>query len=70
MAIQYNKLWKMLIDKKIKKSTPAQMAGISASTITKLIHGEYVSPEILERISRTLHCKISGIIELAKEDRQ
>ena len=49
MAVQYNKLWKRLIDMKIKKSSLTEMAGVSASTIAKLSHDEYVSLEILER---------------------
>lgn len=43
MAVQYNKLWKMLIDKKIKKSALAPLAGVTASTIVKLSHDEYVN---------------------------
>lgn len=67
MAVQYNKLWKMLIDKKIKKSALTPMAGISASTIAKLSHDEYVSLEILERICRSLHCEIGDVVEITKE---
>ena len=58
MAVQYNKLWKRLIDMKMKKSALTEMAGVSASTIAKLSHDEYVSLEILERICRALHCEI------------
>lgn len=67
MAVQYNKLWKQLIDMKIKKSALTQMAGVSASTISKLSHDEYVSLEILERICRALDCEIGDVVELAKE---
>ena len=70
MAVQYNKLWKRLIDMKIKKSGLTQMAGVSASTIAKLSHDEYVSLEILERICRALHCEIGDIVEITKEDRR
>ena len=48
MAVQYNKLWKRLID--MKKSALTEMAGVSASTIAKLSYDEYVSLEISERI--------------------
>ncbi len=67
MAVQYNKLWKQLIDMKIKKSALTQMAGVSASTISKLSHDEYVSLETLERICRALDCEIGDVVELAKE---
>lgn len=64
MAVQYNKLWKRLIDMKVKKSSLTEMAGVSASTIAKLSHDEYVSLEILERICRALHCEIGDVVEL------
>ena len=67
MAVQYNKLWKRLIDMKVKKSSLTEMAGVSASTIAKLSHDEYVSLEILERICRALHCEIGDVVELSKE---
>ena len=67
MAVQYSKLWKRLIDMKIKKSSLTEMAGVSASTIAKLSHDEYVSLEILERICRALHCEIGDVVELSKE---
>ena len=66
MAVQYNKLWKRLIDMKVKKSSLTEMAGVSASTIAKLSH-DYVSLEILERICRALHCEIGDVVELSKE---
>lgn len=52
---------------KVKKSSLTEMAGVSASTIAKLSHDEYVSLEILERICRALHCEIGDIVELSKE---
>ena len=67
MAVQYNKLWKRLIDMKVKKSSLTEMAGVSASTIAKLSHDEYVSLEILERLCRALHCEIGDVVELSKE---
>lgn len=66
MAVQYNKLWKRLIDMKMKKSALTEMAGVSASTIAKLSHDEYVSLEILERICRALHCEIGDVVELRR----
>ena len=67
MAVQYNKLWKLLIDRKMKKSALTSVAGVSASTIAKLRHDEYVSLEILQRICRALHCDIGDVVEVSKE---
>ena len=50
-----------------KKSSLTEMAGVSASTIAKLSHDEYVSLEILERICRALHCEIGDVVEPSKE---
>lgn len=52
MAVQYNRLWKLLIDKKMKKSALTELADVSSSTIAKLNRDEYVSLEVLERICR------------------
>ncbi|HOR77285.1 MAG TPA: helix-turn-helix transcriptional regulator [Anaerolineaceae bacterium] len=64
MAISYKKLWKLLIDKDLKKKDLRQMAGISASSITKLGKDENVNTEILERICKALDCDISDIMEM------
>lgn len=67
MAVQYNRLWKLLIDKKMKKSALTELADVSSSTIAKLNRDEYVSMEVLERICRALHCEIGDVVELSKE---
>lgn len=67
MGVQYNKLWKLLIDKKVKKSALTAMAGISDSTVSKLSHDQYVSLEVLERICRALHCEIGDVVEFTEE---
>lgn len=64
MAISYKKLWKLLIDKDLKKKDLRQMAGISSSSITKLGKDENVNTEILERICKALDCDISDIMEM------
>lgn len=67
MAVQYNQLWKLLIDRKMKKSALTQMAGVSSSTIVMLSHDEHVNLEILKRIRQALHCHIGDVMEIAKE---
>ena len=56
MAANYNKLWKILIDRKMKKTDLIELAGVSTTTLAKLSKDEYVSMEILYRI-----CKLSLI---------
>ena len=67
MPVSYDKLWKMLIDKKMKKSALTELADVSSSTIAKLNRDEYVSLEVLERICRALRCDIGDVVELTEE---
>ena len=62
MAVQYNRQWKLLIDKKMKKSALTELADVSSSTIAKLNRDEYVSLEVLERICRALRCDIGDVV--------
>ena len=70
MAVQYNRLWKLLIDKKMKKSALTKLADVSSSTIAKLNRDEYVSLEVLERICRALRCDIGDVVELTEESKK
>ena len=54
MAVQYNKLWKILIDKKMSKSDLRKMAGIAPNTMTKLRRDEMVAMPILDRMPKKL----------------
>ena len=67
MALSYNKLWKLLVDRGINKTELADLTGLSKSTIAKLTKGENVNTEVLERICVTLKCDINDIVEF-KED--
>ena len=64
MAICYNKLWTLLIDRKMKKTDLLEQAGISRGTLTKLNKDENVSTETLVRICTALKCDISDIVEI------
>lgn len=66
MALSYNKLWKLLIDKNINKTQLHEKVGISKSTITKLAKGENVNTAVLEKICLALDCEISDIVEISK----
>ena len=67
MAIYYNKLWKMLIDKNMKKKDLQSLAGVSSATITKLGRNENVNTEILQKICTALECDICDILEFVPD---
>lgn len=62
MAVSYNKLWKLLIDKKMKKKDLIERSGVSKSTLAKMTHDEHVSTEILLKICLVLQCDIGDIV--------
>ena len=68
MAVSYNKLWKLLIDKNMKKKELGKAAGISNSLIAKLGKNENVNTEIIEKICHALQCDFSDIMELTKDE--
>lgn len=65
MAFSYNRLFKLLIDRKMKKKDLCELAKISTTSVTKLSNGQNVNTEILDRICSALHCNISDIMEVA-----
>lgn len=64
MTISYNKLWKLLIDKGMKKGELQKRAQISASSIAKLGKNENVNTDILVKICTALDCELNDIMEL------
>ena len=64
MAVSYKKLWKLLIDRDMKKKDLQAAAGISWASVTKLSKGEAVSMEVLIKVCKTLNCDIGDIVEL------
>ena len=68
MAVTYKKLWKLLIDKDMKKKDLQTIAGISAASITKLGKNENVNMEIIEKICIALKCDISDILEITENE--
>jgi len=68
MAISYNKLWKLLIDKNMNKKDLRLAAGVSTSVIAKLGKGENVTTDILLKICDTLNCDIADIMEVYREE--
>ena len=70
MSVSYNKLWKLLIDKNMKKKELGEAAGISNSLIAKLGKNENVTVDVLVRICSALNCGMDDIMELIPDDRQ
>ena len=64
MFISYKKLWKLLIDKDMKKQDLQAAAHLSSSTIAKLTHSENVSTAILLKICSALNCDVADIMEV------
>ena len=68
MAVSYKKLWKLLIDKDMKKCDLEREAGITHYALNKLSQEKDVSTEVLGRICEVLHCSIDDIMEFVQED--
>ena len=64
MIISYKRLWKLLIDKDLKKKDLCEIAGVSPASITKMGKGGHVTTLIRQRICVALDCKIEDIMEL------
>ena len=67
MAVSYKKLWKLLIDKDIKKKDLSAKAGISPATITKMGKGGHVTTEVLLKICTALDCSVNDIMEIVSD---
>ena len=69
MAISYNKLWKLLIDKKMSKADLRKAAGIAPNTMTRLRRDEEVTLAVLNRICVTLDVNIGDVMEFTNDER-
>ena len=70
MAVQYNRLWKLLIDKKMKKTALKSAAGLSANVTARLGKDEYISLESIEKICGALSCGVDDILEFITADKK
>ena len=68
MATSYKKLWKLLIDKDMKKEDLRKAAGITTTAMAKLGRNETVHMDILLKICKALECDIADIMDVIKED--
>lgn len=68
MAISYKRLWKLLIDKEMKKKELVEKAGLSSYTLNKLNKSENVNTDTLIKICKALDCQLEDIMELVKDE--
>ena len=67
-TISYNKLWKLLIDKGIKRTELKSLAGVSTNVIAKLGKNETVAMETLAKICTALNCDIADVVEMTGDN--
>jgi len=67
MGVRYKKLWKILIDKDMKKKDLQETSGVSWASITKMSKGETVSMDVLIKICKSLQCNIGDILDLVDD---
>ena len=68
MAVSYKKLFKMLIDRDMKKKDLKDLAGISGNTINKLANNENVTMEVIEKICIHMGCTVDEIVEIIPDE--
>lgn len=68
--VSYKKLWKLLIDKDLKKKDLVSLAGVSTYTINKLNRGDNVTTDVLQRICKALNCNIGDIVDIINEEQK
>ena len=69
MAISYNKLWKLLVDRKMSKADLRKAAGIAPNTMTRLRRDEEVTLTVLNKICTTLNVDIGDVMEFVETDK-
>lgn len=68
MAVSYNKLWKLLVDKKMKRTELMELSGISTNVLAKLGRDESVSMDSIAKICKVLNCDIGEVMEITSDD--
>lgn len=67
MAVSYKKLFKLLIDRNMRRKDLRELTGISYSTLSKLTNGDNVNMEVVEKLCLALNCKIEEIVEIVPD---
>ena len=70
MSVSYNKLWKLLVDKKMSKADLRRASGVSPNTMTKLHRDEPVMLNILDKVCKTLGCNYGDIMDYVPENKE
>ena len=70
MPVNYNKLWKLMIDKNLNKNELTHLAGISTNAMAKLGRNEDVRVNVLEKLCAALDCKLDDIVEFETEHKK
>lgn len=70
MSVSYKKLWKLLIDRDMKKKDLAEKANISSYTLSKLNKGNNITTDVLVRICKALDCTFDDIMEVVDENNE
>jgi len=68
MGVSYKKLFKLMIDRDLKKKDLREMASIGNSTMTKLANNENVTMEVMAKLCNALDCKIDDIVEITPDE--
>lgn len=68
MAVSYKKLFKLLIDRDMKKKDFRQLTGLSGNTVSKLANNENVTMEVIDRICTKMGCGVDDILEIVPDD--
>ena len=66
--VSYNKLWKLLIDKKMNKKDLIQVSGISTASVSKLVKGQNIQTDVLCKICKALNCDFCDIMEYVRDE--
>lgn len=70
MPISYDKLWKMLIDKKMTRTELKDISGISFNVLARMGKNEFVSMESLYKICSTLKCNVGDVVDFLPESEE
>ncbi len=68
MAVKYDRLFHLMIDRKITNAQLAEKAGVSANIIARLKRNQYLSMETIERLCNTLNCGVDEILEFYSDE--
>ncbi|MEA4804755.1 hypothetical protein SDC9_136027 [bioreactor metagenome] len=70
MIVSYNKLWHLMLDKKMNKQDLKKATGISTASIAKLGKGENITTDVLVKICKALDCELHDIMELSHDNEE